>query len=94
MGGRNVPNRAVVLAGALGAAALTLLWTWVALQFALGQRIDGRDLSTVAPLNVHDWRGVLAVTLYAPLLLWGPLLAAVTVAYHRRRRSPSARPIF
>ena len=22
---------------------------------------------------------------YAPMLLWGPLLGAVTVAYHRRR---------
>jgi hypothetical protein len=28
----------------------------------------------------------MAVLAYAPLLLWGPLLAAVTLAYWQRRR--------
>jgi hypothetical protein len=82
---RSVPMRLVVTAGALGAAALTLLWTWVAVHFALGQRIDGSPRSPFAPVSFHDWRGVLAVVAYAPLVLWGPLLAAVTVAYHSRR---------
>ncbi len=85
LGSRRVPMRPAVVAGALGAAFLTLLWTWVAVHFALGQRIDGTPRSALAPLNFHDWRGALAVAAYAPLLLWGPLLAAVTVAYYRRR---------
>ena len=79
------PIRPAVIAGALGAAVLTLLWTWVAVHFTLGQRIDGTSRSALAPLNFHDWRGVLAVAAYAPLVLWGPLLAAVIVAYYGRR---------
>jgi hypothetical protein len=85
LSGRSVPKRAAVVAGALGAAVLTLLWTWVAVRFALGQRIDGSPRSAIAPLNFHDWRGAIAVAAYAPLVLWGPLLAAVTVAYDKRR---------
>lgn len=86
VGGSSVPKRAAVVAGALGAVVLTVLWTWVAVRFGLGQRIDGSPRSAIAPLNFHDWRGSLAVAVYAPLVLWGPLLAAVTVAYHKRRR--------
>jgi hypothetical protein len=87
LGGRNVPMLAAVVAGALGAAVLTLLWTWVAVQFALGQRINGGPRSALAPINFHDWRGGLAVAVYAPLVLWGPLLAAVVISYRKRRRS-------
>jgi hypothetical protein len=86
LGGRSVPVRAGAVAGALGAAFLTMLWTWVAVHFALGQRIDGNPLLGDGPLNLHDWRGLLAVAAYMPLLLWGPLLAAVAFAYHKRRR--------
>jgi hypothetical protein len=85
LGGRSVPLRPTVIAGALGAAVLTLLWTSVAVHFALGQRIDGTPRSALAPLNFHDWRGVLAVVAYTPLVLWGPLLAVATVAYYGRR---------
>lgn len=87
LGGRPVPGGSVVVAGTLGAALLTLLSLWVAVHLALGQRIDGSVAS--APMHLfgfHNWQGVLAVVTYAPLLLWGPLLAAVTVSYHRRRR--------
>jgi len=85
LGGRSIPRRPVVVAGWVAAAVLTLLWTWVAVTFALGERINGRAALADAPLNFHDWRGVLAVAAYAPLVLWGPLLAAVTASYHRRR---------
>lgn len=84
--GRRVPMRAAVIAGALGAAVLTLLWTWVAVHFAMGQQVDGSPRSALAPLNFHSWRGSFAVVAYAPLVLWGPLLAAVTIAYYQRRR--------
>lgn len=46
---------------------------------------DRAALATGFPLNVEDWQGVLAIAAYAPLLAWGPLLGAVTVAYYRRR---------
>jgi hypothetical protein len=86
LGGRNVPARAAVVAGAMAALVLTLLRTWAAVQFALGQRIDGSPRSALAPLNFGDWRGDLAVAACAPVVLWGPLLAAATISYHRRRR--------
>lgn len=92
LGGRSVPRWAAVGAGALGAGILTLLWTWVAVHFALGQRIDGSPRSALAPLNFNDWRGGLAVATYAPLVMWGPLLAAVTISYERRCRSALPRP--
>lgn len=39
---------------------------------------------------LEGWRLALFVVSYGPLVLWGPLLAAATVAYClRRRRRPS-----
>lgn len=84
--GRRVPPLAAIIPAVLGATVLTLLWTWVAVTFGLGMRIDGTPRSPDAPLGFGDWQGILAVVMYAPLLLWGPLLGAVTVAYARRRR--------
>jgi hypothetical protein len=51
-----------------------------------GTDIYGRPVSDDLPLHFDDWQGVLATVSYAPLLLWGPILAALTVAYYRRRR--------
>lgn len=84
--GRRVPTLAAVVPGALGAAVLTLLWTWVAVCMSLGLRINGRPQAAAAPVSFGDWKGLVAVAAYAPLLLWGPLLAAVTISYWRRRR--------
>jgi hypothetical protein len=58
----------------------------VAINVSLGHDVQGDPLPTDFPLHVDDWRGVLAVVAYAPLLLWGPMLGALTVAYWRRRR--------
>ncbi|MBO0829145.1 MAG: hypothetical protein J2P24_15335 [Streptosporangiales bacterium] len=85
--GRRVPPLAAVISASLGAAVLTALWTWVAVMFSLGLRVDGTPLVQDVPLGLADWQGVLATVTYAPLLLWGPLLGAVTVAYARRRRA-------
>ncbi|MFC7220993.1 hypothetical protein ACFQLX_22960 [Streptomyces polyrhachis] len=79
--GRRIPISAAVIPAALGAAILTVMWTTAALANPFGDDIHGGD----GPLDYHHWKGVLAITVYAPLLLWGPLLAAVTVAYYRRR---------
>jgi hypothetical protein len=81
-----VPALLAVIPGALGAAALTLLWTWMAVTMSLGLRIDGRPQAAAAPVSFGDWKGLVAVAAYAPLLLWGPLLGAVTISYWRRRR--------
>jgi hypothetical protein len=85
---RRVPPLAAVVPAGLGAVVLTLLWTWAAVALGLGRGIDGHPLSAAAPLSFGDWQGLLAVAAYAPLLLWGPLLGAVTVSYWKRRRRP------
>jgi hypothetical protein len=67
---------------------LTVLWTWTAVSFCLGRRIDGSLARGPRVLELDDWQGWLAVLAYAPLILWGPLLAAVTISYWKRRRGP------
>jgi hypothetical protein len=84
--GRVVPVLVAVVPAALGAAVLTLLWTWVAVSLSLGRRVDGGSLTGNAPLGFHDWQGLVAIVAYAPLLLWGPLLGGVTISYWKRRR--------
>lgn len=77
LGGRRVDHRLAVLAASLGALAVILLW-WV---FFFGSLLAG---PTPDPgISAGE---VLFVAAYAPLLLWGPLLAAVTWSYHRRHR--------
>jgi hypothetical protein len=89
--GRRVPVACAAIPAALGAAALTLLWTWMAVTMSLGLRIDGRPQTQVTPVSFTDWQGLVAVAAYAPLLLWGPLLAALTISYVRRRRHQVAK---
>jgi hypothetical protein len=84
--GRRVPVPFAVVPAAVGATVLTLLWSWAAVSLSLGLRLDGRPSLADSPLGFGDWRGLVAVAAYAPLLLWGPLLGAVTISYWRRRR--------
>ncbi|WP_433436230.1 hypothetical protein [Nonomuraea sp. CA-141351] len=84
--GRRVPPAAAIVPAALGAVVLTSIWTLAAVACARGRDIHGRILPADFPLGVHDWKGLLAIAAYAPLLLWGPLLGALTVAYWRRTR--------
>lgn len=88
--GRRVPTLAAVVPGAAGAASLTLLWTWMAIMTATGRNLQGEPRPPAAPLGFDSWQGVLAIVLYLPLIAWGPLLGAVTVAYYRRRRAATA----
>ncbi|GHA27797.1 hypothetical protein GCM10010329_58870 [Streptomyces spiroverticillatus] len=82
LGGRRIPVAAAVVPAALGAAAVlyvtvTMALTWSDQLAEPGAPTGGKQL---------------VMTLcYAPLLLWGPLLAVVTVAYWRRRTGRSAR---
>jgi hypothetical protein len=77
LGGRRVRPAAAVVPALLGAAGLLGLCAWsLYAQYAgLGEGLDG-----------SPFQDVLLVVCYAPLLAWPPLLAAVTIAYHRRRR--------
>jgi hypothetical protein len=85
LGGRRVPPLAAAIPATIGATVLTLMWTTVLVTTILGRDIQGRPRAADNPLHFHDWDGLLAVASYAPLVLWGPLLGAVTVAYWRRR---------
>ncbi|MCG6494081.1 hypothetical protein [Kitasatospora sp. A2-31] len=85
--GRRVPLVAAVGPAGLGAAILTVVPLYSAVMLANGLTLTGQPLDDAGiPLATHDWRTVVLVVCYAPLLLWGPLLAAVTAAYWRRRR--------
>lgn len=85
--GRRVPILGAVVPAAAGATVLTLLWTWVAITGVLGRRVDGSIATSQKVVEFGDWQGWLVVVAYSPLILWGPLLAALTVAYWKRRRS-------
>lgn len=84
LGGRPVNHGLAVLTASLGALTVTVLW-WIL--------FFGGLLTSPGP---DPGPGVSAgeaafVACYAPLLLWGPLLAAVTLSYHQRHR-PCTRP--
>ncbi len=76
--GRRIPPRLVVAVAGTGA----VLVTCIALMFFLPRD----NLSTI---EGTDAGRAVAVACYLPLLLWGPLLGALTFAYHRRRRTES-----
>jgi hypothetical protein len=75
IGGRDVPVKPVVWTAGLGALALAAIWAYAF-----------RDFLSLPDVEfTHDAWHVLLVACYAPLLLWAPLLAAVTWDYWRRR---------
>lgn len=78
VGGRPVPTLGAVIAAALGALAVTAV-TGVGAVFWNGPENNGD------PDAPQGLAGLVMTACYAPLLLWGPLLAAVTVSYLRRR---------
>ncbi|MCA1671449.1 MAG: hypothetical protein LC799_04350 [Actinobacteria bacterium] len=74
VGGKHVPRLAAMIPAGAGAVALTLLW---AIAIAnLG------DIFVVYGLEGVE--RIVVIACYMPLLLWGPLLAAVTVSYAQR----------
>ncbi|WP_427891692.1 hypothetical protein ACQHIV_03820 [Kribbella sp. GL6] len=73
LGERRVHPLAAAVPAGLGAVALTVLWTPMAFWWA----IPHTDMTN---------RGKnLVGFVYLPLVAWGPLLGAITVAYFRRR---------
>ncbi|MFF2077981.1 hypothetical protein ACFVXG_24890 [Kitasatospora sp. NPDC058162] len=75
LGGRRVRPLAAVVPAALGSVALVLVWSGFASWWTTEEH----------PAMLGPWHTVVGV-LYQPLVLWGPLLAAVTVSYYRRHR--------
>ncbi|MBB5852682.1 hypothetical protein ACFQ05_05275 [Amycolatopsis umgeniensis] len=84
--GRRIPPFVAIALATAGAIALTVL----SFQALFGWNEAG---SSMSPGSWEDSPvyGVVMAACYAPLLLWGPLLAAVTAHYARRRLS-SKRP--
>ncbi|MBV6700666.1 hypothetical protein KV557_26800 [Kitasatospora aureofaciens] len=89
LGGRRVPARFAVVTAGVGAALVMAFCVYyplnaLVLHTHFGPTVGGQD--TVA--LPHGLPLLALIVCYAPLVAWGPLLAAVTVAYHRRRRLP------
>lgn len=78
LGRWRIPASPVILAALLGGITVTWLFT-VSLPLALaqGHRPDAG--------LVHGAAFVVMATCYAPIVLWGPLVVIVTVAYAIRR---------
>ncbi|MET0416155.1 MAG: hypothetical protein ABW022_09065 [Actinoplanes sp.] len=85
--GRRVPTAAAVVPAALGAVFLTILWTAAFSGIFAGQTWGGEPLPAEFPTQGGTLEAVIFYACYLPLLLWGPLLAAVAYAFHRRRRA-------
>ncbi|MFF9511893.1 hypothetical protein ACF1BU_00330 [Streptomyces sp. NPDC014724] len=83
--GRRVPIAAAVIPAGFGALILTAMWSWGLVTAAFGVTAQLRPLPPDNPLTLHDWHSALMLAAYAPLVLWGPLLGALTIAYWRRR---------
>lgn len=80
IGGRRVPPALAIIPAASAAALLT----WISVSFLSGSQSFGEE-----GRPTPTWM----VLLYAPILLWGPLLAISTVGYClrlRRLRAPAA----
>lgn len=74
LGGRRIPPFAAIVPAMAGAVVVQAVWTYAF-----------RDPTLPSFEFAGDGAKALLIACYAPLLLWGPLLAAVTVAYYRRR---------
>ncbi|MFE1949633.1 hypothetical protein ACFW9D_04100 [Streptomyces sp. NPDC059524] len=92
LGGRRVPPLAAVVPAALGATILTVLWTTAFVTSLSGLTIRREQLPSDYPTqSMHGWELAFFNVTYAPLVLWGPLLAAVCFAYWRRRATSTRR---
>ncbi|WP_221179414.1 hypothetical protein [Streptomyces botrytidirepellens] len=86
--GRRVPPTAAVIPAATGAALLTVLFTLLSPVAEIrGTTIRGDELPGDSPSEIGGWETLSFYVCYAPLTLWGPLLAVLTVAYGKRRRA-------
>jgi hypothetical protein len=85
MGGRRIPVSLAGVPALLAAAVLTLVTLAGLVSNLNGRTIRDEPLPDNYPLHFRDAEGVVSVLCYAPLLLWGPLLGALALAYWSRR---------
>ncbi|MFI9045981.1 hypothetical protein [Streptomyces sp. NPDC053427] len=91
--GRRVPTMAAVIPAAIGATILTLVFTLLFVASEIrGTTIQGDALPAGSPSLATGWEAGWYYFCYAPLSLWGPLLAVLTVAYWKRRRAAGNAP--
>ncbi|AUH43687.1 hypothetical protein [Streptomyces sp. CMB-StM0423] len=87
LSGSRVPTKAAVIPAALGATILTLAFTVLAIVNEIqGTTIRGDDRPSNFPAEAGGWEAAWFYVCYTPLILWGPLLAVLTLAYYKRRR--------
>ncbi|MEU9677431.1 MULTISPECIES: hypothetical protein [Streptomyces] len=87
LGGRQVPRWAAVVPAAIGATVLTLVFTVLFIVTGIrGTTIRGDELPADFPGEAGGRESAWFSLRYAPLVLWGPLMVVLTVAYHQRRR--------
>ncbi|MGW7308197.1 hypothetical protein ACWGI1_21780 [Streptomyces sp. NPDC054835] len=92
--GLRVPTGAAVVPAAVGAALLTFLWTLLTpVTQLLGRTVRGDALPGDFPSEAGGWEAASFYVCYSPLVLWGPLLAVLTVAYARRRHAAGKTPV-
>lgn len=90
--GRTVPTMAAVIPGTIGAALLTFLWTVLTLITQItGTTIRGDALPHDFPGQAGGREEIWFRICYTPLVLWGPLLAILTIAYGKRRHATQHR---
>lgn len=77
IGGRTIPRLAVTVPAALGAVALTAIWTYGTASVFREGSLDAFP---------HPAQKVLLGACYLPLLAWGPIVAILTVDYHIGRK--------
>lgn len=80
IGGRRVPPAAVIVPATIGGVAATVIFTYMAANW-----------DSNMPDGYTGW-ALLQTAMYAPLVLWGPLVLLVTAHYYRRRRDSSLNP--
>ncbi|GGX32994.1 hypothetical protein GCM10010341_62890 [Streptomyces noursei] len=79
LGGRRVPPLAAVIPATLGGLVLVALW-------------DPMPLAWFGLLGFHEvgftngWWKLLAHVCISPVMVWGPIVLALTYAYYERRR--------
>ncbi|GAA3248223.1 hypothetical protein ACFO1B_39260 [Dactylosporangium siamense] len=84
--GRTVPALVAVVPATVAAVFLTVLWIVAFIAVFRGVTAGGAPVPSDFPTQQGVWSATIFYICYLPLLLWGPLLAVVTYAYHRRRR--------
>jgi hypothetical protein len=88
LGGRTVPVRAAVIPAAVGSTLLMIFPYALFMHYVLDSTITG--VRHGGGLVTHGWQSVAFAAAYLPLAAWGPLLAVLTVHYHRRRTGRTA----